>query len=79
MTTPQPFSLRIFVVASDSDGMRQVAGSNWIGKALVFPGKRYPEVRNRSEFEQTVLHGRIEWKTCDGQTLKQLQEAQAAE
>jgi hypothetical protein len=31
------FSLRIFVVDDDPDGLRIVEKSNWIGKALVFP------------------------------------------
>jgi hypothetical protein len=33
----QPFSLRIFVADGDSDGLRIVDKSNWIGKTLVFP------------------------------------------
>lgn len=53
MTTPQPFSLRIFVADGDPAGLRLVERSNWIGKALVFPRKLYPEVRSRSEFQQT--------------------------
>jgi hypothetical protein len=56
MTTPQPFSLRIFVADGDPDGLRLVERSNWIGKALVFPRKLYPEVRNRSEFQQTGVY-----------------------
>ena len=56
MTTSQPFSLRIFVADGDPDGLRLVERSNWIGKALVFPRKLYPEVRNRSEFQQTGVY-----------------------
>ena len=33
----QPFSLLIFVADGDSDGLRIVDKSNWIGKTLVFP------------------------------------------
>ena len=32
-----PFSLHIFVVDGDPDGLRIVDKTNWIGKALVFP------------------------------------------
>ena len=56
MSIPQPFSLRIFVADGDPDGLRLVERSNWIGKALVFPRKLYPEVRNRSEFQQTGVY-----------------------
>jgi hypothetical protein len=56
MSTLQPFSLRIFVADGDPDGLRLVERSNWIGKALVFPRKLYPEVRNRSEFQQTGVY-----------------------
>ena len=37
MSTPMPFSLRIFVADGDPDGLRLVERSNWIGKAVVFP------------------------------------------
>jgi hypothetical protein len=84
MVPPLPFSLRIFVADGDPNGLRLVERSNCIGKALVFPRKLYPEVRTRPEFQQPGVfsrsaNGRIEWKSTDGQTLKQLQEAQAAE
>ncbi len=56
MTTPQSFSLRLFVADGDPDGLRLVERSNGIGKALVFPRKLYPEVRNRAEFQQTGVY-----------------------
>jgi hypothetical protein len=56
MVSLAPFSLRIFVADGDPDGLRLVERSNWIGKALVFPRKLYPEVRNRSEFQQTGVY-----------------------
>jgi len=56
MISPQPFSLRIFVADGDPDGLRLVERSNWIGKALVFPRKLYPEVRARQEFQQTGVY-----------------------
>ena len=56
-----PFSLRIFVADGDSDGLRVVERSNWIGKALVFPRALLPRVKVREELSQTGLHqsGRV--------------------
>ncbi len=45
MRVTTPFSLRIFVVDGDPDGLRIVERSNWIGKALVFPRALFPDVR----------------------------------
>ena len=56
MPDQAPFSLHIFVANGDPDGLRLVERSNWIGKALVFPRALYPQVRNRSEFQQTGVY-----------------------
>lgn len=45
-----PFSLRIFV----ADGLRIVAKSNWISKALVFP-RAPPQGKARPELAQIGL------------------------
>ena len=42
MTTP--FSLRIFVVDGDPDGLRIVDRSNWIGNSLVFARALQPRL-----------------------------------
>jgi hypothetical protein len=55
MKTP-PFSLRIFVVDGDPDGLRVVERSNWIGKAVVFPRSLFPKVKTRDEFGQTGVY-----------------------
>lgn len=47
MSTNTPFSLRIFVVDGDPDGLRLVERSNWVGKAIIFPRAVYTQVRNR--------------------------------
>ena len=47
-----PFSLRIFV----ADGLRIVAKSNWIGKALVFLRALLPQVKIRPELAQTGVY-----------------------
>jgi Domain of unknown function (DUF4357) len=56
MSTRTPFSLRIFVVDGDPDGLRLVERTNWIGKAIMFPRALYPEVRSRAEFQQTGVY-----------------------
>jgi hypothetical protein len=52
----QPFSLRIFVVDGDPDGLRIVERSNWIGKAVVFPRALLPNLKQRDEFTQTGIY-----------------------
>lgn len=56
MSTNAPFSLRIFVVDGDPDGLRLVERTNWVGKAVVFPRSIYTQIRNRPEFQQTSVY-----------------------
>ena len=56
MNNLRPFSLRIFVADGDPDGLRIVERSNWIGKAVIFPRALFPQVRSRSEFQQTGVY-----------------------
>jgi hypothetical protein len=56
MNNTRPFSLRIFVVDGDPDGLRVVDRSNWHGKALVFPRSLLPDVKQRAEFNQTGMY-----------------------
>lgn len=56
MTIDAPFSLRIFVVDGDPDGLRLIERSNWVGKAVVFPRSIYTQIRNRPEFQQTSVY-----------------------
>jgi hypothetical protein len=53
-----PFSLRIFVVDGDPDGLRIVDRTNWNGKALVFPRAAWaqPSVATRPELQQTGVY-----------------------
>ena len=51
-----PFSRRIFVADGDSDGLRIVDKSNWIGKALVFPRALLPQVKTRPELAHTGVY-----------------------
>lgn len=56
MSTATPFSLRIFVVDGDPDGLRLVERSNWIGKAVIFPRTLLPSIKKRDEFNQTGVY-----------------------
>lgn len=49
MSLLKPFSLHIFVVDGDPDGLRLVERSNWIGKAVMFPRALLPKVKQRDE------------------------------
>ena len=56
MSTAKAFTLRIFVVDGDPDGLRVVDRTNWNGKALVFPRTLLPTVKQRAEFAQTGVY-----------------------
>ena len=56
MSGTTPFSLRIFVVDGDPDGLRVIDRTNWNGKALVFPRSLLPTVKQRPEFMQTGVY-----------------------
>lgn len=70
MASRPPFSLRIFVVDGDPDGLRLVERTNWIGKAVMFPRSLFPDVRGRPEFQQTGVYLLIGEKLSgDGELL----------
>ncbi|SFJ60443.1 protein of unknown function [Planctomicrobium piriforme] len=70
MGNAAPFSLRIFVVDGDPDGLRLVERSNWIGKGVMFPRALFTQVRNRPEFQQTGVYLLLGPRTQgDGETI----------
>ena len=56
MSIAKAFTLRIYVVNGDPDGLRVVDRTNWNGKALVFPRTLLPTVKQRAEFTQTGVY-----------------------
>ena len=56
MSLLKPFSLRIFVVDGDPDGLRMVERSSWVGKAVVFPRALVPNIKQRAELNQTGVY-----------------------
>lgn len=46
-----PFSLRIFIVDGDPDGLRLVERSNWVGKTRMFPSWKDANARTLNELQ----------------------------
>lgn len=56
MSTPRPFTIRIFVAEGIPDGLRLVEKSNWVGLGVVCPRSRYPHVKKREEFSGSGVY-----------------------
>jgi hypothetical protein len=56
MSTPRPFSIRIFVADGLPAGVRTVEKSNWSGRGVVMPRSRYNDVRHRPEFAKAGVY-----------------------
>jgi hypothetical protein len=70
MSKQAPFTIKIFVADGDPDGLRVVDRINWSGKALMFPRALYPQVRSRSEFQQTGVYLLLgPAADCNGETI----------
>ena len=50
------FSVRIFLVDGDPDGIRIIEKSNWTGCGVVFPRALFAEARKRPELERTGVY-----------------------
>ena len=53
---PEPYTIRIFVVDGDPDGVKIVDRSNWTGWGIAFPRSAWPEVSKRKEFGQLGVY-----------------------
>ncbi len=63
MSAVRPFKIQIFIAEGIPDGLRLVSKSNWVGLGVVCPRGRYPQVKERKEFERNgvyILIGREE-------------------
>jgi hypothetical protein len=56
MSTPQPYSIKIFLPGGDPDGIRIVEKSNWSGCGLVAPRSLFKEARDRKELARTGVY-----------------------
>jgi hypothetical protein len=60
-----PFTIRIFVVDGDPEGVRLVDRMNWTGVSIVFPRERWPSARNRAELGRTGVYILVGYKEGD--------------
>lgn len=60
-----PFTIRIFVVEGDSEGIRLIDRMNWTGIGVVFPRERWQITRNRPELNRTGVYILVGYKEGD--------------
>jgi hypothetical protein len=60
-----PFTIRIFVVDGDPEGIRLIDRMNWTGVGVVFPRERWPAARNRAELGRTGVYILVGYKEGD--------------
>jgi hypothetical protein len=60
-----PFTIRIFIVDGDPDGVRIIDRMNWTGVGVVFPRKRWQSARNRVELGRTGVYILVGYKEGD--------------
>lgn len=51
-----PFTIRIFVPDGDPDSVMLIDRMNWTGLGLSFPRFKWPEIKQRPEFDQTGVY-----------------------
>lgn len=61
-----PFTIRIFVPAGDADGVRLIDRMNWTGLGIAFPRQKWPEIRQRSEFQRAGVYILVGHQDEDG-------------
>jgi len=61
-----PFTIRIFVVDGDPEGIRLIDRMNWTGVGIVFPRERWQAARNRAELGRTGVYILVGYKEGDG-------------
>ena len=52
----EPFTIRIYVPDGDPESIQVVDKLNWTGVGLSFPRRKWPEVKNRSEFSSMGIY-----------------------
>ncbi|MDE2845209.1 MAG: GIY-YIG nuclease family protein [Gemmatimonadota bacterium] len=53
---PGAFTLRVFVLDGDPEGVRFIDRMNWTGLGIVFPRSKWPEIKSREEFGRTGIY-----------------------
>jgi hypothetical protein len=67
-----PFTIRIFVVDGDPEGVRLIDRMNWTGVGVVFPRERWEAARNRAELNRTGVYILVGYKEGDDEDLPTL-------
>ena len=62
-----PFTIRIFVVDGDPEGIRLVDRMNWTGVGVVFPRDRWTSARTRPELSRTGVYILAGYEEGDGE------------
>jgi hypothetical protein len=60
-----PFTIRIFVVDGDPEGIRLIDRMNWTGLGIVFPRERWHAARSRAELGRTGVYILVGYKEGD--------------
>lgn len=60
-----PFTIRIFVVEGDPEGIRLIDRMNWTGVGVVFPRERWQTARSRAELGRTGVYILVGYKEDD--------------
>jgi hypothetical protein len=60
-----PFTIRIFVVDGDPEGIRLIDRMNWTGVGIVFPRERWSAARTRAELNRTGVYILVGYREGD--------------
>ena len=52
----EPYTIHIFVVDGDSDGVKIVDRQNWTGWGIAFPRSAWPDIAKRREFSTAGVY-----------------------
>ena len=53
---PEPYTIHIFVLDGDPDGVKIVDRQNWTGWGIAFPRSQWPNIAKRREFETAGIY-----------------------
>lgn len=60
-----PFTIRIFVLDGDPEGVRFIDRMNWTGLGIVFPRGKWQDIKQRAEFGRTGVYILVGYKGGD--------------
>ena len=60
-----PYTIRLFVVNGDPEGVRIIEKMNWTGQGIAFPREEWQTVRDRQEFERPGIYILVGYQSDD--------------